>query len=526
MSKKRNSGRVSARVVKAHPTPETVKKADTSTQIEAQDAFNSGEWISPPVNQDTLAKMVSESSILPQCIRAYKNNIAGFGIGVRYNVDEGETKEMSAEYSRMEEIIELLTIEQDTKEVFEDLIEARETYGIAYLEVIRNLAGEVVQVEFIKHTTTVRMTEPLEPYVPYTYYHHGLQITRRKKYKKYRQQIGGKTVYYKEFGDTRIMDKVTGKYLEEGDILDISKRANEIMEFAIGTKPYGEVRWIGQILGVDGSRRAENLNNNYFVNGRHTPLMIVVEGGTLTEESYNKLNEYMNDIKGESGQHAFIVLETENAEQRTDFDTEDKPKIEIKDLASILQKDELFQEYLNNNRRRVQSAFLLPDLYVGYTTDFNRATALTAKEVTEEQVFQPERISLAWAINNRLLNGYRFKYAEAYFLCPDNTNQDDVNKLLTVCNNAGGLTPNKAKELIYATRGETAEPYDGEWGDIPLAVLKTQASAAAITTAGALNGVGEQIQKAKAAGEPDELIAVMKSVHKLLKEIQEKEDAA
>lgn len=523
MSKRKNSGRMSARIIKAHPASEMVKKADTSTQIEAQDAFNSGEWISPPIDQRTLAKMVSESSILPQCIRAYKNNIAGFGIGVRYNVDEEETKDMAAEYTRMEEIIELLTIEQDTKEVFEDLIEARETYGVAFLEVIRNLAGEVVQVEFIKHTTTIRMTEPLEPYVPYTYYHHGLQITRRKKYKKYRQQIGGKTVYYKEFGDPRIMDIKTGKYTEEA--IPINRRANEIMEFAIGTKPYGEIRWIGQILGVDGSRRAENLNNNYFVNGRHTPMMIVVEGGTLTDESYDKLTEYMNDIKGENGQHAFIVLEAENTEQRTDFETDEKPKIEIKDLASILQKDELFQEYLDNNRRRVQSAFLLPDLYVGYTTDFNRATALTAKEVTEEQVFQPERISLAWAINNRLLNGYQFKYVEAYFLCPDNTNQDDVNKLLTVCNNAGGLTPNKAKELIYATRGETAEPYDGEWGDIPLAVLKTQASSAAISTEGALQGVGKQIQKAKAAGESDELIAVMKSVHKLLKEIQEKEEA-
>ena len=61
-------------------------------------------------------------------------------------------------------------------------------------------------------------------------------------------------------------------------------------------------------------------------------------------------------------------------------------------------------------RRKVQSSFQLPDLYVGYTTDFNRATAQTAQEVTEEQVFQPERKSLAWAINNRLafLNSIAF----------------------------------------------------------------------------------------------------------------------
>ena len=92
------------------------------------------------------------------------------------------------------------------------------------------------------------------------------------------------------------------------------------MEFAIGTEPYGTVRWIGQVLGVDGSRRAEGLNNNYFINGRHTPLMIMVKGGTLTDESFEKLQQYMNDIKGEAGQHAFIVLETEATDARADFD--------------------------------------------------------------------------------------------------------------------------------------------------------------------------------------------------------------
>lgn len=62
---------------------------------------------------------------MPQCIRAYKDNIAGFGIGVKYIEDIEETPEAEAEYERMVEIIELLNTDQDTKEVFEDLIEAR-----------------------------------------------------------------------------------------------------------------------------------------------------------------------------------------------------------------------------------------------------------------------------------------------------------------------------------------------------------------------------------------------------------------
>lgn len=492
-----------------------VEKADTSTQVTQQEAYNAGDWITPPLDLKGLRVLVKNSSILPQCVRAYKNNIAGFGIGVRYKDDIEETPEMAAEFERAEEIIELLNLEQDTKEVFEDIIEAREIYGISYLEVIRNVAGEVQQIEFIKDTPSITKTKPLEPYIATVFYHKGKQVERKKRYCKYRQSIGGKTVYFKEFGDPRIMDNRDGKYLEEGETLDIQYHANEIIEFAIGTEPYGEVRWIGQILGVDGSRKAEGLNNNYFENGRHTPLMIMIKGGTLTDESFDKLQQYMNDIKGVAGQHAFIILETESSEGRVDFDQSEKPEIEVKDLANILQKDELFQDYLDNNRRKVQSSFQLPDLYVGYTTDFNRATAQTAQEVTEEQVFQPERKSLAWVVNNKLLNGYQFKYVEAYFLEPDISNPDDLYKLLTVANNAGGLTPNKAKQIVYEAYGETAEDYPEEWGDVPLAYSKTQGGGTSFDLGQLTMSLQKQIEKA-ASNHDDAIVAVMKEVKSLL----------
>lgn len=491
-----------------------IQKADTSVQLAPLEAMNAGEWINQPVDMRGLRNLVKNSSILPQCIRAYRNNICGYGIGIRYIDDEEETEEMAAEFAAAEEIIELLNTEQDTKEVFEDLVEAREIYGIAYLEVIRDMSDNVAQIEFIRDTPSVTKTRPLDPYIETPYYHHGMETMRRKRYCKYRQDVGGKTVYFKEFGDPRIMDMRDGEYLEQGETLELQYQANEIMEFAIGTEPYGEVRWIGQVLGVDGSRKAETLNNNYFQNGRHTPLMIMIEGGSLTDESYEKLQGYMNEIKGESGQHAFIVLEAESTDGRVDFDNPDKPKVTIEKLADILQKDELFQEYLDNNRRRVQSAFQLPDLYVGYTTDFNRATAQTAQEVTEEQVFQPERKSLAWAINNRLLNGYRFRHVEAFFLEPDISNPDDLSKILTIANSAGGLTPNKAKDIVYKMLGETSEDFPEEWGETPLAIQNKQ-NATSFDMGGMMLTMQRQIEKAS-ANHDDEIVPVLKEIRKLL----------
>lgn len=535
---------VSAKIIKAE---EPIIKADAPTQIEVDEKRNGSDWLEPDLPLEGLGEIVKNSGILPQCIHAYKNNIAGYGIGIKYiEDDQEETPEAEAEWHRLEDILNLLTIEEDTKEIFEDIIEAREKYGIAYCEVIRDMQGNVVQLEFIKEVPTIRMSRPRD-YADLTYYYHGKKIVRKKKFRIYKQTVGGTTVYFKEFGDPRIMDFRDGKFYEG---VDRQYQANEIIEFKIGPENYGEIRWIGQILGSDGARRAEQLNNNYFINGRHTPIMICIKGGTLTESSYEKLQLYMNDIKGEKGQHSFLIMETEALD--TDFDVK-QPEIEIKDLASVLQKDELFQEYIDNNRKRIQSAFNLPDLYVGYTQDFNRATAQTAQEVTEKQVFQPERTSLAWQINNRLLNGYQLKYCEVEFLAPEITNPDDLFKILSITERAGGLPPNKAKQIAYNAIGEDSDDYEGEWGDIPLVVSaqlnakeqvelqrqmqseqmksrtesgtdpgqqKTQnpkqgTTAPNIddTTMGQLNN---QIKKAEMNDEPEELVAVMKEVRRLL----------
>ena len=192
MSKKSHNARV--RIITPYVD---IAKSDTPTNNDREDAYSAGEWISPPTLLQGFERIVDESTILPQCIRAYKNNIVGFGIGVRYKEDVEESDEMSTEYKKAVEVVDMLSLEQDTKKVFEDVIEARETYGIAYVEVIRNNAGEVVQIEFITDTPSIQKTHPLEPYVDCTYCMNGVDVVRKKKFRKYKQTIGGKTVYFK-----------------------------------------------------------------------------------------------------------------------------------------------------------------------------------------------------------------------------------------------------------------------------------------------------------------------------------------
>jgi len=526
--------KIGVRLIKAsEPMPENpITKSDKMTNIPPETEYNAGTWLSHPINFDGLEAMVSNSTIVPQCITAYKNNVTGYGISIDYKDefkqwDEDEHPELVEEYYKVQRILDLISFDCSADMLFGRIVATRERYGIAYIEVVRNMAGEVVELSNIRRPGTIDMTNPLNPYVAIKYYYKGEELTRYKRFKKYRQSVNGETIYFKEFGDPRIMNINTGEYLEKGETLDLQYQANELLAIPLGDKPYGEVRWIGQVMSMDGARKAENLNSNYFDNGRHTPMMIMIEGGTLSDESYAKLQNYMNEIKGANGQHAFMVLETESksAVQVAGMEDERAPKITVKDLSPMLQKDELFQSYIDNSRRKVQSAFQLPDLYVGYTTDFNRATALTAVETTEKQVFIPLRKELAWIINHVLLAEYNLRYVEISFRAPDVTNPEDQAKILTIVERAGGMTPNEAHRLMATMAGDTAEDFNGEWAEVPLAVQKAQKdaessqkppeSAPGQVSEEVLEQFDQQIQKALAA-QSNDVVAVMKQIRATL----------
>lgn len=490
-----------------------VKKAEHATNIDST-ATTGSDWITKHVDQRGLKMLVDNSTILPQCITAYQANIAGFGIDLRYIGDpDEETSEMKAEWDAAKRVLDLLTVEGDTKELFEKVIGARETYGVGYLEVIRSLDGNVAEIAFVRDVETIEMSVPMGEPVEYTYHYRGEEVKRKKRFRKYRQSKNGKTVYFKEFGDPRVMDMATGTYKNDTAITD---RANELLEFALGSEDYGLVRWMGQIKGVEGSDKAENLNLNYFENGRHTPLAIVVSGGTLSQDSHEALKQYINGIKGEAGQHSFLLLEVEDeGEVSTGLEVEKKPAVELKDMASILQKDELFQGYIDNSRRKVQSAFRLPDIYVGYTTDFNRATAQSAIEITEQQVFQPERAALAWIVNNKLLNCYGFKYVEAYFKEPDMSDPEAVAALLDIAERAGGLSMNDAHRLALETLGwGVSEDYEGEMGKLPLAALTYSQGS---TPPPVETQLEDAIEKAEGEGYED-VADILRDVRALLRE--------
>ncbi|WP_255298528.1 phage portal protein [Brevibacillus dissolubilis] len=496
--------KVNVRVIKAQQKQEMTKAQHFAATEEDPyaGAYTDSDLLAPPYLPEALYSIYDNSTILKQCVETYRRNIVGFGAALKYVEDETqseETPEMRAEWDFFKNFMKYFNFDQSFEDVMGEAIEHREIYGNAYIEILRNGrglpdGGEIIDPKF------VRLTKLGEP-VDITYMREGKIFYRKKRFRKYAQKIGGKTVWFKEFGDPRKMDSRTGQYTQQ---LPIEHEANEILHLKIGSSAYGVPRWVGHSIHMVGARKAEELNYRYFEQGRHTPAAIIISNGTLSEQSEEALAAYAASVEGTDNAHKFLLIEAEGMVD--DFgDKEGKNvKIELKSLADMLQQDALFLEYDEASRKKVQSSFRLPDIFVGRSTDYNRATADTARKLTEDQVFKPERNSLEFIINNKLLAEYQLKSTVLYFRGPDISDSEEKARLLDVFIRAGAVAPNDLREEVGKVIGKELENFaDGKF-NLP---------------AGVQGGEDDQGSSVPVQKADDDIVAVLKDVRDVLEEV-------
>lgn len=438
--------------------------------------YSQGYVIQPEMDIEALTRISEHSDILQICIEAYKTNIVGFGYNLDYNFDykeEALKKSVAdADWSKYELFLKYCNFDERFTGVLKKFIDDRERLGYGTIECIADEAGEISELQHIaSHTIRLcKESEPTEVEEIITDTNgNERRIKRWKKFKKFIQMVGAKQVYFKELGDPRKLNRFTGEYAGEDIEINIDDEANSIIFDAIYCPytPYGLPRYIGALVKMMGSRSADELNYKYFADGRHIPLAIVVENGQLTQDSIDLLS----GSTGLDAAHKYLILEAEAF--NNGFSMEDgksNVKIHFEKLAEIMQDDALFLEYLKNNRDIVRSSFRLAPIYTGDTQDFNRATAETAKQITEEQTFEPLREDLSDLLNKKLMKDLGIKYVELNFKGPKTTDDTEIAKALTPYIMSGTATPNMLLDSLGKLLGKEFEPLTEEWSDVPLQV--------------------------------------------------------
>jgi PBSX family phage portal protein len=493
---------------------------------ETAEAFIQAGALEPPYDPEALCRLFEHSNSLRQNADAYATNIDGFGYRFEPTIDfdAADAREQVAEVLRLERartpgvpaeptsdevdarVDQLRTqarVERSHLEAFfesccfdHSFVDLRrrtrqdlEVTGNAYWEVLRNARGEVARLIHVP-AYTVRLLPLDRGFVdvpervrtsPIAFE----RITARRRLRRYVQVQGADCVYFKSFGDPRLMLRTTGgpvapevvvKAAHSGDL------ATELIHFSIHSprSPYGVPRWIGTLLSVLGSRQMEEVNFLYFENKSVPPLALLVSGGRISDASVPRIERFIEEnLKGKANFHRILILEAEGGGAAGIGGA----KIELRPLTDAQQKDALFAQYDERNIDKVGSTFRLPPLLRGDGRGFNRSVADAQLRFAEDQVFQPERDSFDFFVNRVLLAdmGIRFWRFRTQTLATRDPERmaDMVEKMMR----AGVLTPEEGRALAGDVFNREFVKLGDDWTKRPitltLAGIQTQTTSVA-----------------------------------------------
>lgn len=389
--------------------------ADSATQLEDEfanlyytTASSSNVVLQPPYEPKMLAHLVTHNNILNQCIEAMEVNIDGTGFEF-VSVEDGKEGD-KAEKVLLESFFNEPYPGKSFLQIRRAMRRSLESTGYAFLEVLTNLEGGLVGVRNLD-TLSMRFVKLDDPVmVSKTIMRAGeeVPIQMMERERRFTQKLGNSTIYYREFGSTRQLNKLTGEWAKEGETLPPEVQATQVIFFGVNpdTKsPYSVPRWINQMPSVIGSRKAEEQNLEFFDAGGMPPAIIFIQGGTLAKDASDQLRAYLSG-KNKHRNRAVVV---EAQSSSGSLESAGSVQVRVERFGAERANDAMFANYDKNAEEHIRIGFRLPPMFIGRSQDYNFATAVVSYMVAEEQVFQPERREFDDIINKTLIKALGVK---------------------------------------------------------------------------------------------------------------------
>jgi PBSX family phage portal protein len=427
--------------------------------------------IQAPYDQLALINLEEESNVLRECVDSMVTNIEGFGHVYRpRKLDEDSKKKFASEIEKegifldgwLDAVCPEISFIETRKRMRRDL----ELTGNGYWELVRTSNGEIIQINHVR-SHRMRITKLDEEYtlykIPVVRPDKDYQIEyieKRKRFRRYVQldSTGKPTVYFKEFGDPREIDKNTGEVKSN---LAVGDEATEMVHFSIysARTVYGIPRYIGRFVSLIGSRRAEEVNYFTISNNYIPSMFVMVDNGTLTEKSIERLTELIeSQIAPSPNFSQMVILEADSAENESFAGQSTAAKIHIHEPQDQ-KTDQMYQEYDKNNAEKVRQAFRLPPLLIGRSEDYTRATAHESVRVADEQIFHPER-SIVDHLMSRIMLDQGFRWHFLRSRTPNITDNQVLVRFMGTAEKSGAMTPRRADMLAQ-------DVFEGDLGPMP-----------------------------------------------------------
>lgn len=499
-----------------------------------------GNAISPPYDFKRLYDLFEASTLLRPCVDAYVTNIESFGNHFIPGVDLSAKESMqqisdaimfataaSAETMNLGQAVAPLTgVQEPTPETVQarhaqlrkvarleyiklqaflsficptfSFVELRrrtrqdlEVLGNAFWEVARNRLGEIVFFYYVNPIQMRLCREDPAPIVVRERVRETGISWKTMEYPRYFRRFvrtmaiddgsAIQPIYFKEFGDPRVVSRVTGKAYTSSEELEQaepdSPEATEILHFTIPTpaSPYGVPRWIGNLPGVLGSRELDTVNLNYFKNNVVPPLALLCSGGRFGKGVATRIEEFIEEhLKGKKGINRILVLEAESQKNTGDSGPRVAPKLQFVPLRDVQQTDGLFQVYDRRNEEKLAKAFRLPRILRGDDSNTNRATAWASLRFAEEEVFEPEREAFDSVINRRVLPALGITFWSFRSNAPIVRDPEAMAEMVVNLVKVGVLTLGEGRDMAKDIFNRAFVEISEDWTGKPLPFLLAQ----------------------------------------------------
>lgn len=381
--------------------------------LAAPGAPGGGLAIQPPFFPRQLKEWVKHNNILNQCVQAMEVNIDGTGHEFVPADDEKQIdpKEEQAATAFFNEPYPGTTFISARRLLRQDM----ESIGWGAFEILRTMDQSIVGFRHIEGQT-LRMVYLNKPQmIQRTITRNGQEVNIQalERPRRWIQVINGgageqNRQFFKEFGTPLNLNRRTGEWETPENPVALADQATELLVFGVDRDsqgPYYVPRWINQLPSVVGSRKAEEQNLEFFDSGGMPPAIIFLQGGAMVGKSAQELRTYLSAQNRRKGRAVVVELQSNSGS----VDSTSTVSARVERFGAQNAGDGMFSKYDQQTEDHVRVGFRLPPLFLGKATDYSYATAVTAYQVAEAQVFQPERTEFDDKINMTLIKAMGWK---------------------------------------------------------------------------------------------------------------------
>lgn len=405
--------------------------------------IDDNEWkpevLEPPYDLSKLMGWLNISVVHNSCVQVKKQDTVGIGYYLE-PVDENKEgdSENGQNYKTLETFFGLVNPNEDIKAMLKKVFIDYEACGNGYIEVTRGVDNKVNGLYHI-NATTMRWL---------------------KDKKRLVQKVGTKFVYFKLFGDEKILNKDTGNFVKS---VDPDKAANEVIpikQYSWMSAVYGTPEWLPALFAMFGDMQESQYNIDFFTNYGVPAYAIVVEGTTITPEVNEEITKYFEtQLKGSN--HKTLTLSTPKG-----------ATLKFERL-SVETKEASFRMYHKDNRDSILTAHHVPPYRVGIVEQgqLGGNVAEETDRIYLDSVINPRQEEFAWVINEFIIK--QGLEIEDWVFVFDDINISDVKRqseLHQTYFNIGAMTPNEIRRELGLDPYEGGDIFYVQMGLIPVGV--------------------------------------------------------